>query len=144
MVYTEVHDVKDKADADDADADDAAVQAKADHAADAGARTVSLSRRSQKIRPPSLPRPSLPRGLGSQVTASAAAKAKTAQSKGPIRLVDPAENHHAGHPLQQDGEETLLTKEQLVLALKSKLGAEAGVATVLTHTPRNLLLPRTL
>jgi hypothetical protein len=75
-----------------------------------------------------------PRGLGSQISASAAAKPRTALSKERIQPVDPIENLHAGHPLQADEEEPIMTQEELVDALKGKLGG--GVPTVDKHAKK--------
>jgi hypothetical protein len=120
MVYTEVHEIRARGadadvDVDDADGDDAINDTPAP---EPNSNALALA----------------PRGLGSQISASAGAKPKTALSKERIQPVDPIENLHAGHPLQADGEEPIMTQEELVEALKGKLGG--GVRTVDKHAKR--------
>ena len=126
MVYTEVHEVKVRG-VDDADAEDNADVA------------PPVPEPKELATAPAL----APRGLESQISASAAAKAKTAQSKEQVTAADPSSKLHDGHPLQADGAE-VLTAEELVEALKGRLGG--GVVAVDTHAkepppPKNPVKP---
>ena len=114
MVYTEVHDVKVRS------VDDVG------HGVVIGDATpLEPNEQLHTVLPP--------RGLESQISASAAAKAKTDLSKERINAADPSSKLHEGHPLQADGAK-VLTEEELVEALKGKLGG--GVPTVDTHAKK--------